>query len=146
MTLGLGVMIQMLAGNPVAGALAWKAAIGKRIASASLTEADGAQKLFEDRLVLRFDDGTAVALVDKGQSCCESRYLRTDDDLAYYVGAVLLDARVLDAPSVDTGDAYGDHDVAFLHVDTDRGTFTISAHAEHNGYYGGFAIQAEEVG
>lgn len=143
MTLGLGVMIRMLA-DTGASVSAWQASVGKTIASLALTKADGTKQIYEDRLVLRFTDGTGVALVDKGQSCCESRYLRTDDDLSYYVGATLLDARVLDAPSVE--DPHGEpHDVAFLHVDTDRGTFTVSAHVEHNGFYGGFSIEAEAV-
>lgn len=139
---GLGVMLCML-GDNAEYANAWTAAIGKTIASLALVEAPGAPSgVFEDRLVLRFTDGTGVALCDMGRRCCESRYLRTDDDLAYYVGAELRDAQVLDAPNVeDEADRYGAHEVSFLHVETDRGTFTVSAHNEHNGYYGGFSIE-----
>lgn len=138
---GLGVMLCML-GDNAEYANAWTAAIGKTIASLALVEAPGAAGgVFEDRLVLRFTDGTGVALCDMGRRCCESRYLRTDDDLAYYVGAELRGAQVLDAPDVDLGDGDGAHEVSFLHVETDRGTFTVSAHNEHNGYYDGFSIQ-----
>jgi hypothetical protein len=37
-------------------------------------------------------------------------------------------------------DEYGIHEVQFLIVDTDRGSFTCETHNEHNGYYGGFLV------
>jgi len=126
----MGVMIQMLGGGDRATAL--RESIGKTISGL---------KLDDDALHFVFDDGSKMKLQDDGQSCCESRYMRTDDDLAYYVGAKLLGADTKEAPSIEDSD-YGSHDVEFLVIETDRGSFTMSSHNEHNGYYGGFWITA----
>ena len=130
--LGIGVMIGMLAGNDES-AKAMQAAIGKRIAGLRLTD---------DALHLEMADGSRLKLSDEGQSCCESRYMRTDDDLASFIGAELRGAEVRDAPEVTGPDQYDTHEVQFLVVQTDKGDLTMSSHNEHNGYYGGFYIRA----
>jgi len=94
-----------------------------------------------DFLMFEFDDDTNLRLADGGQSCCEHRYMRTDDDLNEYAGAVLMDIEVASAP--DQEDEWGEvHEVQFLNVHTDKGVFQMANHNEHNGYYGGFWIQA----
>jgi hypothetical protein len=133
MNLGLGVMIRMLGGNKES-VDAMTGAIGKKIAAVSLTD---------DALHFTFEDGTKIKLADEGQSCCENRYMRTDDDLSYFVGAELRGAEVNEAPSAEC--EYDSHDVEFLVVHTDKGDFTMSSHNEHNGYYGGFCVQASVV-
>ena len=130
--LGMGVMLSMLGGN-AASVEAFTGAIGKTIAALTLGE--------DDALHFTFDDGSKIKIFDDGQSCCESRYMRTDDKLEEYVGAKLLGAEIKEAPSLSAG--YEEHDVEFLEVKTDRGVFTMSSHNEHNGYYGGFSIRAE---
>lgn len=130
--LGVGAMLAMLGGNEKSAAT-FSAAIGKTITELRLGE--------DDALHFTFDDGSKMRLFDDGQSCCESRYMRTDDDLAYHVGAKLVSAEVRDAPSIE--DEHGDcHDVQFLDVTTSKGVFQMASHNEHNGYYGGFAIRA----
>jgi hypothetical protein len=128
---GLGVMIGMLGGNE-ATVDAVRSSLGKCIKSARL--ADG------DSLVIDLTDGTTLRLQDNGQSCCESRYMSTDDDLDYYSGATLLDFEIASAPDVE--ETYETHEVQFLHVKTTKGAFTMQNHNEHNGYYGGFWIVA----
>ena len=128
---GFGVMIGMLAGNADSVA-AFTAAVGKTIAALRLRD--------DDVLLFEFSDGSKLKLSDEGQSCCERRYMRTDDDLSYYVGAILMGATIKPAP--EQPDEYGVHDVQFLEIQTDRGVFTMSSHNEHNGYYGGFLIRA----
>lgn len=113
------------------GNQATASAIGKQIASVELAD---------DALRFSFTDGSKLTLRDAGQSCCEKRYMRTDDDLPYFVGATLLGAETRDAPSEDA--EYDSHEVEFLVVTTSRGVFTMSSHNEHNGYYGGFYVQA----
>lgn len=132
MNLGMGVMIGMLAGNDES-AKTMQAAIGKRIA---------ALRLSDDALHLEMADGSKLKIADEGQSCCESRYMRTDNDLSYYVGAELRGAEVREAPPVKGENDYDVHDVEFLVVQTDRGEFTMSSHNVHNGYYGGFCVRA----
>src|SRR3954471_24323172 len=101
--LGMGVMIQMLSGNRES-VEAFKAAVGKEIATVEMKR---------DVLCFDFTDGTTLKLSDNGQSCCESRYMTTDDDLPYYAGAKLLDAEVKDGPSTE-GEYGNSHETAFL--------------------------------
>jgi len=130
----MGVMLSMLSGNRES-VDAFAAAIGKRIASLEVVRDEG--------LRLWFDDGTGLAIDDDGQSCCESRYMTTDDDLSAFVGATLTSAEVREAPGVE--DKYGEHETQFLVVTTSLGAFTCCTHNEHNGYYGGFAVRAKPL-
>lgn len=132
MTIGIGVMIRTLGGNAET-VNAVKSAINKTIEKVWLED---------DKLMFNFTDGTHLKMYDDGQSCCENRYMSTDDDLTEYAGAKLLDFELKDAPNVS--DEYGDHEVQFLDVVTDKGTFQMASHNEHNGYYGGFWIVARE--
>lgn len=129
--LGFSVMLGMLTGNEDS-VNAFKSALGKTIAKLWLGD--------DDALHFVFTDGSKIKLADEGQSCCEERYMRTDDDLSDYIGAKLLGALVKPAPNEPV--KYGEHEVEFLEVQTDRGSFTMASHNEHNGYYGGFLIRA----
>lgn len=129
--LGFGVMINALGGNRET-VEAVQAAMGKTITALSLTD---------DQLRFEFEDGSRLRLQDSGQSCCEHRYMQTDDDLPYYIGAKFVGADVRDGGSTES--EYGDtHEIQFLVVTTDRGTFSMASHNQHNGYYGGFWITA----
>jgi hypothetical protein len=130
--LGIGAMLGMLSDNGGTGE-AVRACIGKRLASVT----------GNDELRLGFEDGAVLRLWDDGQSCCENRYMSTDDDLSYFVGAEFVGAEVLDAPNEP--DEYGEHEVQFLHVRTSKGVIVAATHNQHNGYYGGFWIRAELV-
>ncbi|AEI51359.1 DUF7448 domain-containing protein [Runella slithyformis] len=128
--LGVGVMIQSLFGNEET-VNAVKSALGKTIETV---------KLEDNELLFKFTDGTGLKMFDDGQSCCEDRYMRTDDDLSDFEGATLLDFELKDAPTME--DEYGDHEIQFLDVKTSNGVFQMANHNEHNGYYGGFCIVA----
>lgn len=129
--IGIGAMLSVLGGN-AESVDAFAAAVGRRIAAIALSE---------DALLFTFDDGYRMELYDAAQSCCEYRHLSSDDDLSYYVGAVLVSADV--SESEETTEEYGaTHEIAFLRVTTDRGIFTVASHNEHNGYYGGITILA----
>lgn len=132
MSLGMMVMLNMLSGNAETVDKV-KSAIGKKIESVILDEEN-------NRLKFIFTDGTTLNIWDDGQSCCEDRYMRTDDDLTEYASAILLDFELKDASAIE--DDYGVHEVQFLDVKTDKGVFQIANHNEHNGYYGGFSIRA----
>jgi hypothetical protein len=132
MSEGLGVLVKQLSSNSET-TNAIKASIGKTIDYARIHE--------EKRLELQFFDGTTLLVWDGGQSCCETRYMRTDDDLPWLQGSELLGLEVRDAP-VSEGE-YGDtHEIQFLIVKTTKGDVTIANHNEHNGYYGGFYLEA----
>jgi hypothetical protein len=128
-------MIQQLRGNEQS-VDAFTKAVGKVITGLRLGD--------NEALRFEFADGSKMQLVDTGQSCCEARYMRTDDKLEEYLGAILIGAEVASGPNV--GDEYGEsHETEFLKVQTSKGEFTMVSHVEHNGYYGGFAIEAQEV-
>lgn len=131
--LGIGVMIGMLSGNEET-VKAYQSAQGKETSSISLVD---------DELRISFTDGTGIVIWDDGQSCCEHRYMTTDDDLRAFVGATLTSIELRDAPSKE--DEWGEHEVQFLLVNTSLGTFTMETHNEHNGYYGGFLVRIKEA-
>ena len=108
--------------------------VGKEIAALDLNEV---------RLLIQFTDGSAIMLCDEEQHCCERRYMHSDDDIQAFVGTKLMDAEVREAPEIEH--EYNVHEVAFLLVTTSVGVFTIETHNKHNGYYGGFQIEATIV-
>lgn len=133
-SLGLGVMINMLGGNKETVKTLQKA-LGKEIAGI---------RLEDDALHLDFADGYKIKIFDDGQSCCEDRYMQTDDDLPYFVGANFTDIAIKDGPTT-TGEYDEKHEIQFLEITTNKGVFTMASHNEHNGYYGGFWIVAVVV-
>lgn len=130
--LGLGVMINMLGGNE-STINALKACLGVRIEKVWLDEES-------NHLRFLFKNGVKMSMWDNGQSCCENRYMRTDDDLSEFTNTIFKDIEIADAPSIDDGGEC--HDVQFLRIHTGKGIFVMSNHNEHNGYYGGFSIVA----
>jgi len=133
---GIGAMLHWLRGNSKT-VEALTVAIGKTITEAKI---DDDYNAGDGGLVLKFTDGTGIVLFDDGRSCCESRYMHTDDDLAYYADATLLEAVVEDGPT--EMDEYDEpKESQFLIVGTSKGEFTVVNYNEHNGYYGGFAIE-----
>lgn len=131
--MGIGTMLGFLGGNSET-VDAINASLNKKIKKVWLDQ--GANKLqFE------FEDNSKLSLWDDGQSCCESRYMRTDDDLTEYDGATLIGFELKEAPPI--ADEYGEHEVQFLDIKTDKGIFQMANHNEHNGYYGGFWVVAE---
>lgn len=109
--------------------------IGKTISDLMLDD--------DDALYLFFEDGSKIKIFDDGQQCYENRYMRTDDNLNDYVGTRLLDVKIKDGGCFV--DEYDDmHEIQFLEVVTDKGSFTMSSHNEHNGYYSGFCISITE--
>lgn len=113
-------------------AKAWNAAEGKIIAELGIKD---------DNLRFVMGDGTKLVLRDDGQDCCENRYMVCDDDLGEFIGAKLLGVETRQAD--DETDEYGEvHEIEFLIIKTSKGDFTVANHNEHNGYYGGFVLQA----
>jgi hypothetical protein len=106
---------------------------GRRITKAALVEGDS-----PNGIILQFEDGVTIRVWDDGQSCCESRYTSTDDDLSKIIGGTLRRIEVKEAPPV--ADQYGEHEQLFVEIGTDECFVTLVTHNEHNGYYGGFGL------
>ena len=128
---GLGVMIHALGGGSREHPDKYK---GREVASASIDD---------NALFLGFTDGVKIKIFDDGQLCCERRYMKTDDDVSSLVGGKILEFYLKPGP-VGGGD-WGEHEIMFLEIATDKGFVTISNHNEHNGYYGGFGMNIDEI-
>ena len=109
--------------------------VGKKIMGVTLE--DGG-------LRLSFGSQGTLVVSDEGQSCCEDRYMTTDDTLGDYVGGNLVNIEIKPVPIPMIGaDEGGDcHDIEFVEVTTTKGAFVLVTHNEHNGYYGGFDVCA----
>jgi len=133
---GLGALIRMLGSN-ADSVKAYTESLNKNIAKikldAKLNDGDGA-------LELTFTDTSTLMLFDSARSCCESRYMHTDDDLTALVGATFLGVDVLNGPTVDGDDE--PTECMFVHVKTNKGVVVINTYNSHNGYYGGICITA----
>lgn len=140
--LGLGVMIQMLGGNEEA-AKAVETSIGKTISSLELDK-DGGDG--DGAVIIGFTDNSVLTLFDGGRSCCESRYIVSDADLQYFVGAKLINVKLAELPLLSKEEDYDVHEAQSLQLETDKGVVDFVTHNEHNGYYGGFWIKAELKG
>lgn len=99
-------------------------------------------ELGDKTLRIWFQDRSVLVLVDSKDECCERRFMRTDDNLADFVGARLLRVELRDATRVRDYDRERVSEVQFLAVVTTKGEFVLSNHNVHNGFYGGFRLQA----
>lgn len=129
--LGLGAMLHILGGGSPKSASDY---CGRTITAATFSE---------EELRLTFSDGVTIRIWDNGQSCCEHRYMTCDDDVQDLVGRQLREIVVKEGPEGDS--EYGEHQIAFLEIATDRNSVTVCTHNEHNGYYGGFGLSLDEV-
>ena len=111
---------------------AFKLATGNMIAEADLRD---------DTLCLTFTDGSQLTLRDDEYRCCETRFMRTDDQLSDFVGKIFDHVEVRDAVTVEIDDC-DTKDIQFLVVYTSGGVFSVSTHNNHNGFYSGFALVA----
>ncbi len=135
---GIGAMLHLLGGGSENNPEHFQ---GRKITRAEWREDLGDA---DQSLVLVFEDGKACAIQDNGQSCCESRYASTDDDLNMLAGETLLAIEPLEHKEEESD--WGEpHEMLFIAVKTTGGTLTIVHHNEHNGYYGGFGMSLVEL-
>lgn len=133
--LGMGVMINALCGDNGFSEYV-KPQIGKEIEKVSI-DAES------NKLILEFKEGEKIAIYDDGQSCCESRYMNSDDDLSYFSNSTLLDVDLKEGEEVE--EDYEVKESQFLEIKTSKGVFTVANYNEHNGYYGGFWLKAGTI-
>lgn len=141
--LGIGVMLKFLGGSRESlGVL--KKGIGKRIVGLELVDRwqhDGDGE--NNELVFTFEDGYKMGVFDDGQSCCESRWMHTDDKLEDFIDSTLINIEVREGSNWEDDGDYTESQ--FLIVTTSLGAFTMVNYNEHNGYYGGFWMECEEL-
>jgi hypothetical protein len=130
--LGMGAMLHQLKGGSPKDASEYYGKIIKRATFG------------DDEVRLEFEDGKKIKVWDDGQSCCESRYMTTDDDIKFLVGKALTDIVVKYVESSEPNE-YTEHEMAFLEFQTKDGQVVFCTHNEHNGYYGGFGLSIDEI-
>lgn len=117
-----------------------KEATGKTITEILIEEEDAELRFsFIDTLKIFFNDGSALYLCNNIM-CCEYRYMNTDDDLNYFKDSKLLDVEIRDVEFDEVDSQI--HEVQFLVITTSKGALTLENHNVHNGYYGGFDLEA----
>jgi len=138
--LGIGAMLHYLSGGSANDPTKYA---GRKIVDAKFDAEDNKD---HGGLILTFEDGVTIHIWDNGQSCCESRYITTDDDPKGLVGQVLLAIETRPAPEAKPNTEYSDvHEAVFIDVKTDLGVgVTLCCHVDHNGYYGGFGLTITE--
>lgn len=147
--LGIGVMLSRLGGNEET-VKSVQSSIGKVIESIRLEPYTGNEPGYskdrtdQDKLIIRFTDGSQLNIWDDGQSCCESRYMQSDDKPEDFIGSTLIGVELKAAPNiVDDPHNDGEHECQFLEIQTNKGQFVVVNHNSHNGYYGGFSMAAK---
>jgi len=129
---GMTVMLHELMGNKETVDIV-KESLGKMIKRTYMEN---------DKLCLEFTDEKTILIFDDGQSCCEERYMMTDDDLDYYKDCEFINLELQAA--ADIKDESEMHEVQFVLITTSLGVFTMATHNIHNGYYSGFSVVVEE--
>ena len=111
---------------------------GKRIIAA---------KYDKSTIYLLLEDGCIA--IDDRQSCCETRYFHTEDNLQDLVGHRLAKIEVKcggngPAPAPRWPRDYV-REISFLEIQAGHETVTFTAYNIHNGYYGSCNIEVEET-
>lgn len=93
-------------------------------------------------LRIALESGDVLRLRNCESTCCERRYMHSDDNLKSFLGARLASIE-MDSATQRDGE-YGDViEQSFIKVRTTNGDFTVIAYNEHNGYYGGINLEPE---
>lgn len=106
---------------------------GKKISSVNFSN---------NNLKISFDDGKKISIYDDGQSCCEDRYMRSDDDVNFLIGKMLIGITTKEVTA--SASDCGEHEICFLEIMTNDGCITFLNHNEHNGCYSGFELTIVE--
>ena len=107
----------------------------------------GYEKTYEGFIVTTDEQEIKVG-IDNQQNCCESwGYLMSHDAIDEFIGAKLLDIKIVDAAlNVKSyTEVVGEYGVdgggtMFVNFETDKGTFQLVAYNAHNGYYSHDAV------
>lgn len=103
-----------------------------------------AADISENEFRLSFEDGARIMIWDDGQSCCESRYLTTDDDLGDLIGKKFWYVETKPVEVQEDGDE--SHEIVFVEIGYEDDHITLASHNRHNGYYSGATLRLTELG
>lgn len=114
----------------------------------SIEEVRGKQFDYEryNGYIVKTDKQEIFFGISKNKQCCESfGYFTTPDETAEFIGADLLEVKVVDtALDVNRFELFYDenryNNVMFVNLETSNGLLQFIAYNKHNGYYGHDAI------
>jgi hypothetical protein len=90
-------------------------------------------------VIITLEGGIEIKIgIDDDQQCCEKTgFLSSNDDYSDFIGAEFLTVLTVDTNNLVSKlkDIY-ESDVAFINVETSKGTLQFAVYNEHNGYYG----------
>lgn len=115
--------------------------IGLKPMEINFGEDDWGREDDREGLEIVLESGWRIVAVDVcGQSCCESRYMHTDDKLESLVGEVLREIYIGEG-GAQVDEEWGDcKEFQFLHICTNTDAVVVGTYNEHNGYYGGLDL------
>ena len=92
-------------------------------------------------LEIVLESGWGLVFADVAwQSCCESRYMHTDDNLETLVGETLREIYVGEGGTQQEEEWRDCKEFQFLHICTFTDAVVVGAYNEHNGYYSGLDL------
>lgn len=101
--------------------------------------------VLNDSLFIETNESEEFEIFDDGQSCCERRYLKCDDEMSNIIGGKILSIEEKIGPSSSDDEGYTYYDQVFIEVKTDKGFINLNMHNEHNGFYGCFSLRIKKV-
>ena len=90
-------------------------------------------------VIITLEGGTEIKIgIDGDQQCCEhAGFLSSNDDYSDFIGAEFLTVLTVDTNNfVSELKELDFPEVAFVNVETNKGTLQFAVYNEHNGYYG----------
>lgn len=97
---------------------------------------------YYEGFIITTDKQTILIGIDNEPQCCEDwGYFMTNDDVSEFIGAELIDIKVVDeCLSVEKVPEIYEGGAMFINFETTAGTLQFTAYNEHNGYYGHSAV------
>jgi len=74
-------------------------------------------------LTLKLSNDKTIYIWDNGQSCCEHRYMTTDDNIKSLIGNTITRIEAKEGQSIT--EDYDEHEQVFVEIGTDVGFIAI---------------------
>jgi hypothetical protein len=93
-------------------------------------------------LVVELEGNKKIILFDDNRQSCESRFVRSNDDLSWFEGTTFKGIQIKNMK--DTRDEFDEiHETQFIHVLTGIGNIIMEVHNIHSGHDGGFDLKVD---
>lgn len=93
-----------------------------------ITEKDDGYTITTNKQLIQLEMG-------EGGCCAVSGYYFTPEDTKEFIGAELIDIKLVDTPLIDSEMDYNEGGVVFVNLETSKGVLQFTAYNRHDGYY-----------